>query len=110
VALCELVSLSHTKLSEDVRQGRLLILYYGGYSELNDLGVIGWAFTNIDVAQRAMKNAIEKDRFFTIWQRDKHVVVLWRDKGTTDQCMQQMAAILEDGVESGDKKDNRSDD
>ena len=81
-------------------------LYYGGYDEVNELGVIGWALTNSEVAKKAYKNAAEGGRFFKIWLRGNHVIGLWRDKGTTDNCMEQMVVTIEDIVRRGDSKDN----
>jgi hypothetical protein len=95
-------------LEKETRVGAKNIeaVYVAVYKEAGELGVIGWAFTRAEVAKEAYKNLTERDRHFRIWLRGKFVIALWRDTGTTDQCMRQMAANIEGIVRHGDTNDN----
>ncbi len=80
-------------------------MYYAVYKEEGELFVIGWAFTSTKVAREAYKNAAKNHRCFKAWQRGKYAIAFWRDMGTTDECMKQMAAILDRVVRRPDAKD-----
>ena len=74
-------------------------LYFGVYREKGELGVTAWAFATENVARDAHHNVVKAARFFKTWRRGRHVVALWRDKGATDGCMREMAAVIERIVE-----------
>lgn len=78
-------------------------MYYGGYVEENELGIMAWALTDSEVATKAYNNATEGDKFFKVWLHGKHVIALWGDTGTTDECMQQMVVLIDDIVRHPDR-------
>ena len=80
-------------------------MYYAIYKEAGELGVVGFAFNNSQVAKNAYENLIKDDDGFRTWLRGKYVIRIWRDIGTTDECMQQMAAIIERIIQFRDKND-----
>lgn len=81
-------------------------IYFAVYKEANELGVIGCAFINPEIAKKAYKNLTKGQSFFKIWLSGKYVIVLWHDKGTTEKCMQQMKTLIEKVVQSSDKKND----
>jgi hypothetical protein len=80
-------------------------VYYAVYKEAGELGVIGWAFATEEVAKDAHQNVTKRGRSFKIWRQGKYLITLWRDTGTTDRCMQQMAENIEAIVRRCDADD-----
>ncbi|MBI5759764.1 MAG: hypothetical protein HZA46_14700 [Planctomycetales bacterium] len=80
-------------------------VYFAVYKEAGELGVIGWAFATEEVAKDAHQNVTKRGRAFKIWRQGKYLITLWRDTGTTDRCMQQMAENIEAIVRRSDADD-----
>lgn len=86
--------------------------YFGLYREKNDCGVIGWAFSNVENAQKAHKAMAEsysneKERF-RLWQFNEYVVWLWRDPGTTDECFESFERYVSSQLKKPVKPDGEN--
>lgn len=78
--------------------------YFGVYKEGGELFVVGFAFINSKAAKDAYKNA--KEKTYRAWLHGKYVIALDRDKGATDECMQQMSAIIDNIVKPSKQPDD----
>jgi len=79
-------------------------VYFASYREGNELGVVGYAFADAQVAKDAYKNMAKEHDDYRVWLRGKYVIWLWRDTGTTDKCMREMALIIDRIVRRYDSK------
>lgn len=75
---------------------------FGIYREKNDVGIVGWAFQSEDAARQAYEKLTdsykqEPDRM-RFWRAGRHVVWLWRDPGTSDECFAKLAKFIEERV------------
>ena len=76
---------------------------FGIYREKNDIGIVGWAFQSEEAAKAAHSKLVESykqepDRM-RFWRAGQHVVWLWRDRGTTDECFAALAKFVEERVD-----------
>lgn len=81
-------------------------MHYAVYREAGELGVVGLAFKDAQVAKEASDNLARVGSAFRTWRRDHYVIWLWRDTGTTDECMQQIATNIERILQHFDAKDD----
>ncbi len=84
--------------------------YCGLYSESTnpgdprkDLGIFGWAFHSEAAAKEAQAKLAEfykrESANMRLWRINEHVVLLWRDRGTTDACFTALAKFVQERVE-----------
>ena len=76
---------------------------FGIYPEKTDIGIVGWTFQSEEAAKGAharltesYKQEPDRTRF---WRAGRHVVWLWRDRGTTDECFAALAKFVEERVD-----------
>jgi hypothetical protein len=80
---------------------------FGIYREKNDIGIVGWAFQSEEAARQAYDKLTESyqqepDRM-RFWRAGRHVVWLWRDPGTSDECFAKLAKFVEERVDGAVK-------
>jgi hypothetical protein len=75
--------------------------YYAVYEEGNELGIVGWAFDNPETAKAAHEKLTARfpDRFHW-WLKDRYLIALWRDQGTSDKCLNAFAEFIQKKVEA----------
>jgi hypothetical protein len=99
-------------LAEDTRGPKvgaenIEAIYFACYREGNDIGIVGFAFANTQVAKQAYKSLKKRnDDDSRVWRRGKYTIWLWRDIGTTDRCMREMALIIDGILRRYDGKKN----
>ena len=88
--------------------------YCGLYSEptnpgdnRKDLGIFGWAFRSEAAAKDAQARLTEfckqEAGSMRLWRAGRHVVWLWRDPGTSDECFAALAKFVEERVKGAEK-------
>lgn len=74
-------------------------VYFGIYKERNELGIVGWACTDLAAAKAMREKLAEGDKNeldrFRLWQVDRCVAWLWRDPGVSDRCFKRLEAVLQ---------------
>ena len=75
-------------------------VYYAVYVEKNEIGILAWAFETpklaLDVHCVLTKKYAGR---VELWRKDKYLICLWRDKGTTDKCFKHFKAFIQNKVD-----------
>jgi hypothetical protein len=94
-----IAALDRDRRGPNVGAENIHAIYLASYKERGELGVVGYAFADTQVANDAYNNMKKEHDDYRVWLCGKNVVWLWRDTGTTDQCIREMALIIEVLVE-----------
>ena len=79
-------------------QRNVKAMYYAVYREGNELGILAWAFDRPETARKAHRVMTDKQtdkQQFKFWCTGEYVILLWRDKGTSDNCFQNFATFIQ---------------